>query len=260
MKHRSLFVTRFHAVKRVEMQLLSRSFPRFQMLLLVTLTGGFGLLASFGMLHLGVDMMAVRYPLALAIAYLFFLLLIWLWLRTSIQDYLDVPDVSDFALGRGASAGPGNFTSGGGGDAAGGGASGAFDASTADLASVSDASTGTVGDVVGTVGDADELAIPLVVIALVIGLAVASLYVVYIAPTLFAEVLVDGALSYGLFRHLGTEDRPRWLTSAMRRTVAPFAATAVFLAVAGVAMTLYAPDAKSVGQVIEHATARKAGR
>ncbi|TCO96867.1 hypothetical protein EV684_1284 [Rubrivivax gelatinosus] len=46
------------------------------MALLVALTGGFGLLASFTLLRLGLDSMALRYPLALAFAYLFFLFLI----------------------------------------------------------------------------------------------------------------------------------------------------------------------------------------
>ena len=65
----------------VEADLRSKSFPRLQMLLLVALTGAFGLLASFSMLRLGLDSMALRYPLALAAAYGFFLVLIWLWLR-----------------------------------------------------------------------------------------------------------------------------------------------------------------------------------
>jgi hypothetical protein len=44
--------------------------------------------------------------------------------------------------------------------------------------------------------DADELAIPLIALVLAIGLALASLYVVYMAPVLFAERLFDGVLSY----------------------------------------------------------------
>lgn len=43
---------------------------------------------------------------------------------------------------------------------------------------------------------------PLVAIALAVGLALASLYVVCIAPMLFAAVLVDGALSHALFRRM----------------------------------------------------------
>lgn len=62
MKRRSPFVTRGHVVSRVEAQLRRSGFPRLQMLLLVSLTGGFGLLASFCLLQLGLDAMAVRYP------------------------------------------------------------------------------------------------------------------------------------------------------------------------------------------------------
>lgn len=69
------------------------------------------------------------------------------------------------------------------------------------------------GKAAESVGDADELAIPILVIVLAIGLAVASLYVVYIAPALFAELIVDGVLSYALFRHLRSEDSPLWVTS-----------------------------------------------
>jgi hypothetical protein len=90
-------------------------------------------------------------------------------------------------------------------------------------------------------------------VALAIGIALASLYVVYVAPILFAEVLVDGALSYALFRHLRGQDPQHWLSSTVRRTAVPFAATAVFLVAVGAAMAAYAPGAKSVGQVLQHA-------
>ena len=70
--------TRALAIQRVKDRLARDSFPRIQMVLLVALTGGFGLLASFTMLQFGVDSMALRYPLALAFAYVFFLFLIWL--------------------------------------------------------------------------------------------------------------------------------------------------------------------------------------
>jgi hypothetical protein len=109
----------------------------------------------------------------------------------------------------------------------------------------------------GSLGEADEFAIPLAVIAiavaLAVGLAFASFYIVYIAPVLFAEVLVDGALSYALFKHLKSEERPFWLTSAVRHTLAPFALTAVLVCLAGLALSWYAPEATSIGEVIQHA-------
>jgi uncharacterized PurR-regulated membrane protein YhhQ (DUF165 family) len=82
---------------------------------------------------------------------------------------------------------------------------------------------------------------------------VASVYVVPIAPLLFAEVLVDGALSYALFHRLRRKQEQRhWLRSALRRTLLPFLATAVFLAAAGAAMQIHAPGARSIGQVMAH--------
>src|SRR3569623_1670059 len=85
--------------------------------------------------------------------------------------------------------------------AGGGGASGSFDMPT-----VSDASP--LSDAVGAVGDADELAIPLLVIVFAAGLALASRYVVYVAPMLVAELLVDGALSNALYRRIKATDSP----------------------------------------------------
>ena len=136
MKRRSPFVSRVQIIQRVEADLRSKSFPRLQMLLLVALTGAFGLLASFSMLRLGLDSMALRYPLALAAAYGFFLVLIWLWLRTNAEDYFDIPDPSPLVPSGGSSADAGAFTSGGGGDFGGGGASGSFDGGVSTLAPV----------------------------------------------------------------------------------------------------------------------------
>lgn len=239
---------------------MRESFPRLQMGLIVALTGGFGLLASFAMLQLGVDAMAIRYPLALSAAYLFFIFLIWLWLRTNAADYLDLPDVSDLVPhSRPASGGP-DFTSGGGGDFGGGGASGSFDGPSTPSLDADSSSMRLVGDSVGAVTDTDELAIPLLAIVLAIGIAVASLYIVYVAPILFAEVLVDGALSYALFRHLRRQEPRHWLSSTLRRTAVPFAATAVFLIAVGAAMAAYAPGAKSLGQVMDHASKQRAAR
>lgn len=245
-------MSRARAIQRAKDRLTRDSFPRMQMALIVSLTGVFGLLASFTLLHLGVDAMAIRYPLALSLAYLLFLFLIWLWLRTNASDYTDVPDLSGMGPNpRSSGCSPG-IRSEGGGDFGGGGASGSFDG-PGDVSDASESSAMTpASDAVSAVVEAEELAIPLLAIALAFGIALASLYVVYIAPALFAEVLVDGALSYALFRHLRGQDPRHWLASTVRHTAAPFAVTAIFLVVVGAAMAAYAPGAKSVGQVIEH--------
>ena len=69
---------------------------------------------------------------------------------------------------------------------------------------------------------------------------------------LFAELLVDGALSYALYRRIKAADSPHWLESAVRRTALPFVLTGVFVSATGAAMAAYAPGAHSIGQVMQH--------
>lgn len=264
---RSAAARRARAIQQMRERLARDRFPRLQMALIVALTGGFGLLASFVLLQLGLDAMALRYPLALGCAYAFFLGLLWLWLRTNAADHADLAQLLDLPDGGLAPRADTAATvhSGGGGDFGGGGASASFDdpGGSGGLGAAVDAMDATdagpadaLGDAVGAAADSEDFAIPLVAIALAIGLALAMLYVVYIAPVLFAELLVDGALSYALFRHLRGQDPAHWLSSTVRRTALPFAATAVFLALVGAAMALYAPGARSLGQVIAHTAQR----
>jgi hypothetical protein len=238
-------------------------YPRLQMSLLVALTGGAGLLASFLLLHsAAVEAMHVRYPAAVGCAYLAFLFLLWLWLRTKADDYLDgsidIPDLSG-----GGSPGVDALPDfgGAGGNFGGGGASGNFvtdDALSSASLPVGDGDgIGAVGEAVGeVVGGADEGAIPLavalLVAALVAVLLFATFYIVYLAPALFAELLVDGALSASLYRRMRGLQTRHWLESALRRTALPFAVTALGLALIGYALHAYAPEAHTLGEVLRH--------
>jgi hypothetical protein len=251
---RNVHFTRSLAVLRLKRQLEQASYPRIQMGLIVSLTGAAGLLCSFVLLRAGVDTMSFRYPLALVGAYLFFLFLLWLWLRTRADDYLDLPDPANLAPVRG-SGGTTSPIHSWGGDFGGGGASGSFEGSSP-VSLMDSEPLPSIGDAASSAVDVDELAIPIVVLVLAIGLALASLYVVYLAPTLFAELLFDGTLSYTLYRHLRATDTRHWLTTAMRRTALPFGLTAVFLVAVGAAMAAYAPGARSIGEVMHHAHAR----
>lgn len=246
---------RSHAILQARRKLEAESYPRLQMTLIAALTGAFGLLSSFLLLRQGVESMVVRYPTAVLLSYLMFLFLIWLWLRTNREDYVDVPDFSSPSSG-GAGPGCGSsveavapIRSGGGGDFGGGGASTSFDG----VGSPVDDGPGLgsdMSDAAGAFAEADELAIPLLAVVMAVGLAFASLYVIYIAPALLAEVLVDGALSYALYRYVRGDDSEHWLATAVRRTVLPFIATAIFLAAAGAGMAAYAPGARSIGEVV----------
>ena len=241
-------------------------FPRLQMLFLVLLTGAAGMVASYFLLRAGVDSMFLRYPLSVGGAYLVFLLLLWLWLRTKASDYIDAP--IDLPLpGRGAGHGVehGEVFAGGGGQFGGGGASGKFELNeplpAPSLPGIN-LKADTAGEAVGeALGGADEGVVPLVIAVLLALVAAAflfaALYIVYLAPALFAELLVDGALSASLYRRLRGLQTRHWLESAVRRTVLPFAITALVLAAVGYAFQSYAPEADSLGEVLQHYRAPK---
>ena len=102
---------------------------------------------------------------------------------------------------------------------------------------------------------ADEFAIPFAVLLVLVGMALASCYVVWIAPVLFAELVVDGTLSLLLYRRLRKQPDRHWLESALRRTWLPFLLTAVFFALVAMAMGRVAPGARSLGEAVHKSPA-----
>lgn len=219
------------------------------MFLLVTLTGASGFVASYLLLQAGFVEMWLRYLASFALAYLVFLFLLWLWLRTRAEDYADFPDISGSpSSGSGSS---GTCYSGNGGDFGGGGASGSFDAPSESISVIGDSGS-SVGDALGTAAEAEEFAIPLVVLILIGAMLFSSLFMIYSAPILFAELLVDGVLSASLYRRLRGLETRHWLETAFRRTALPFALTAAIVSASGWGMALYAPEAHSIGDVISY--------
>jgi hypothetical protein len=235
------------------------------MAFLVMLTGASGFLASFLLLQAGLQAMWMRYPVSVGFAYGVFLLLLWLWMKTKASDYADVPTIS----GDGASNGGADsecladLQSGGGGDFGGGGASAHFDAPANPADPGELPGSNLISDGLASVGDADEAALPLLVLLLVaallvgvLGAAVSSLYILYAAPGLFAELLLDGVLAATLYRRLRHLESRHWLETALRRTAVPFGLTAALLSVGGAALQWYAPQAHSLGGMLQEATSR----
>ncbi len=263
--------SRDEAVGRLRHDLQTHGWPRSQMTLLVALTGGSGLLASFLLLRAGLDSMALRYPLALLMAYGVFLLLLWLWLRTRAEDWTDIPDpgigLPDLDRAPSGALHTPTWTPGQGGDFGGGGASASFESPTrahplaqsppvrahggATDASGHPDGFGSVSDL----ADADGFAIALLLIALAAGLALSSLYVVYSAPTLLAELLLDGALSATLYHRLRGIERRHWVSTALRRTALPFVLTGLLLVAVGWGLQSAAPGARSLGEALHHLSA-----
>jgi hypothetical protein len=99
--------------------------------------------------------------------------------------------------------------------------------------------------------DGDSLwLIPVAIIAAVVLCVVA--YLTYLAPTLFAEVLLDAGLAAGLYRKLIRMEPRSWLRTAVRNTVVPACFVAALLALAGAILQGVYPDAASIGVVVRH--------
>ncbi len=222
--------------------------PRFQISLILLFTGLAGFLMSFSLLHLGVPWMWLRYPIAILIAYCVFLLLLRLWLFLQRRN-LDVdfdPSALDFSSSEASGHGE-SLQFGGGGDFGGGGAGGSWGESISSSSSAS--SGGSVSDGVGFDLDLEEGWLVVLAIVALIGGLVASIYIIYIAPALLAEILVDGALVGGLYKRVKPIEQRHWLRAAVRRTLLPAILAAIFFTVAGYAMQKAVPAAHSMGEV-----------
>lgn len=252
-------------VERARRSLLARSAPRLQMTFLVAATGLSGLGASVALRHLGIDGMGLRYGLAVALAYLAFLFLLWLWLRwqqrlagqRAVRDRarggdLDPSDLLDLATPRG---GPAPSWEAGGGHFAGGGASGNLDlaeapsppASMPSLSGARAASGGGSGPSLDL--DLDELVAVVLAVLAVASAVVAAGYVIFQAPTLLADLLVDGALAAGLYRRLRGHSSGAWWAGAVRRTFLPALIALAFFVLAGSAIQGAWPEVRTLGEL-----------
>jgi hypothetical protein len=240
-------------IDKIKRRLLLRSSPRLQVSLILSFTGIAGLVTSFSLLHLGVPLMWLRYPIAILLAYGVFLLLLRLWLylqrnqdRISNVD-VDLPGI-DFTT-PGASGYGGSFH-GGGGNFGGGGVSGTWGGGASSPSSVSSGSS--FSDAISFDLDLEEGWLLVIAVVAFIGGIVAAFYIVYIAPSLLAEILLDGALVAGLYRRVKRIEQRHWLRAAVRRTLVPALLAAMFFTVAGYALQRAVPEAHSIGEVWTH--------
>ncbi|HEX8072151.1 MAG TPA: hypothetical protein VF546_19550 [Pyrinomonadaceae bacterium] len=263
---------RAEAVEAIKRRLQRDGLPRVQMTFILMLTGACGFLCSFALLHFGLTRMWVRYPLAVLFAYGVFLLLLRLWLAyqcgrlEGAGDGFRLRDLSlpNFSFRGGGGRG---FGFGRGGDFGGGGAGGDWAAENVAVASVQQP-TGGGGLGLGNLGggggggggggfsldlDLDDgwwiVAVVLVVVA-ALALVIISGYIIYAAPAMLAEVLVDGALALGLYRRLPQEAAPRhWLRAVLGRTWWLVLIFMLLLGGAGYACQRAFPEARSIGGV-----------
>ncbi len=230
-------------VSRVRARLLRFGLPRLEMALVAALAGGGAFLVSAGLLAFGWESLAARTFFATVAGYGFFLFLLRIWLRVeqgrredAAEDAWDLADAAQEVAESVGDGSKGKDFSDGGGDFGGGGASGSF----------GDGDTGLDVDL-----DAgEEIGAVLVVAALVASVVASAFWVVWIAPTLFAELLVDAAIAGGLYRRLRQIDESAWLVTAFRRTVFPFLVVLVVFSASASWLESKAPGARTLGEAV----------
>lgn len=253
--------------------LRERFFLRFHMSLILTGTALSGLIASWALLHLHVNSMLVRYPIAVLCSYLAFFGFIKLWLlymtssgssRKSADSFIENADVVNIIPDTFSAGGrlPDSLPfGGGGGQFQGGGASGIFDHGAAAVeealpdaaSSAAEAAGSSTADAVGDAasGVFEDAGIVLIILGLLLAIVFgAGLYLVYAAPSILAEAAFEFLLAASLVKSMKGMDNPDWMGSVFGATVIPFFVVLLMaLAAAGVAHSVY-PGVTKMSEVI----------
>lgn len=249
-------------VQKLRIALERRSSPRVEMALIALCTGASGFLISFCLLRFGLERIWLRYLVAIFAAYFVFFCLLRLWLhlhgrRIRMEDAPDPSDGLDLgdALLDFRPLRPG--FEGGGGQFGGAGASSALDGPRIAPAVLAESQSDAASS--SDLFDADEAVavVPLLLVAALASALVASVWVVYLAPTLLAELLIDGALVGGLYHRIRRESSGSWLFTALRNTALPFAATCLVFVLAGWFVQFMVPEADSIGDAVRYLQAHR---
>lgn len=253
-------------IDNVAKHLERHSNPRLQMMVIVSLTGATGLLSSAVLLRLGLTNMGARYPASVLIAYAAFLALLWLWLRMMPDDNSNLTLTPEPSQSIPMTMPPMNQA-----DPVGvlGGVQG-LPVQAAESRFTASRYVARIFNFIGDIlrsiiegffrglasaaesKESGKLLIPLIVLLLFIGMGLASIYVIATAPTFLAELLVDGTLSYTLYKQLAPTKEPNWLRVAVTHSRWPLLLTTVFVSVMGWALGVAAPGAHTLGEALAY--------
>ncbi len=253
-----------------------RFFLRFHVSLILLFTFCAGLVTTRAMLWLGVDVMWVRYLVAMLAAYGAFLLGVRLWLAyieasataaAARSDStsgggngsLDAP--LDFVPGGGGGGGGGGclpFRADGGGEFAGGGASDSFAAAGngGDVLPAVGGSGGSSGAGGGwgiDLGDGEGLVVLLLALLVLLAVVGGAAWLIWIGPEVLVEAAFEAMLAGGLVKSLHGAGIGGWVGRVLWKTLLPFGlVTAAAVAFAAVGQSAY-PDARTFRDVVRAA-------
>jgi hypothetical protein len=219
----------------------------------VILLGTFlaGLAATKVLMVLEVNTLALRYGVAVIAAYLVFLALIkvWLYYVRMSRDAIDLSiDGIEFFGDVGGNA---YEELGGGGSFGGGGASGSWEepfvAPAQALRSGATKSGGSKWDFFGI--DGEEGCVLVLLVLLVFGLLIASIYLIWTAPAILAEAAFEAAIAGTLAKRARRVEKGNWVAAIWRATVWPFVAILVLSVALGYFVQRSCPEAKKLTDV-----------
>jgi hypothetical protein len=214
------------AVRDALVESLERQLPnaRVEMVAIVAVTGLVGFGVSAGLLHAGLSSMARRYSVATVAAYGVFLLVVRLWAERRRRELAWTPPYEALRAR----------------------------APQPDLSRPEEEWWNGLSPFgrVYTVRHLLSLVIPLAMVAVMCGWLVALAWVVWTAPALLAEVLLDVALVAGLYRSLRSLEPHSWLRTVIRRTWKPAVVVVVVLAGFGWVAQTALPEVDSIGDLL----------
>ena len=216
-------------------------------ILTATLLVGLGVTRLLFFFH--VNIFAIRYGLAVFLAYAAFVGFIKIWLtyvelcgrrKTSGGDAWF--DCVNFSGGGTSSSASDLSFSGAGGKFGGGGASGSWDSgsdsatprlatavvapqpqqSTSSSSTSSSSKSSSKSGGGGGVDDLGELVLVLLIIALVLAVVASFIWIVYAAPVILSEVVFNAALAGALARHTHRATCGEWIGGVVKKTAVPF--------------------------------------
>lgn len=245
---------RARRIELIRQRLLRHGLPRLQVSLILSVTALAGFLTSYTLLSFGVLRMWVRYPAAILVAYFVFLILLALWLWVQRRSF-----ELDANLAEGVTdafpASHEHVGDGSGGDFVGAGSGETWESVNASpppgISSWGSNSSIEIFDL-----DLDDGWLIVIAIVAIVGGLIASFYVVYIAPVLLAEILVDGALIAGLYKRVKPIEERHWLRSAVRKTVVPALLVTLCFTVAGFSLQKAIPEAHTIGEAWKYVRSR----
>jgi hypothetical protein len=211
---------------------------------------------STALLHVGIDRLALRWPIALGAGYLVFLGLLWCWCRWLLSRQeadgdLGIDGPSSFGEARSPGIEPG-----GGGDFGGGGASGDFGPDVP-LEAAGEGASKVMGTVLDAAGSADEGIVVVVPLAVVIGVAalIAGAIGIAVFGLFGVEVLLGVAVEIAFASASGAwayrARREGWLGHALRRTFWPMVLLTVLVLALGITIDQFAPEARSLPHALQ---------